>query len=105
MNKIRDPESTRNAIVEAAELIFVDQGFAATSLSAIAKKANVTKSLIHHHFGTKKDLWEEIKRKQFSKLAGVQSHLLEASGMDADLLKESIIMKNDRIYLKKQKNF
>ena len=91
MNKIRDPESTRNAIVEAAELIFVDQGFAATSLSAIAKKANVTKSLIHHHFGTKKDLWGEIKRKQFSQLAGVQSQLLEASDMDAGLLKESII--------------
>ncbi len=86
-----DPESTRNAIIKAAEQIFVEQGFAATPMSAIAGKANVTKSLIHHHFGSKKNLWNEIKRKQFSQFAGVQSQLLETSDMDAGLLKESIV--------------
>ncbi|MDA3915897.1 MAG: TetR/AcrR family transcriptional regulator [Deltaproteobacteria bacterium] len=91
MSKTRDPESTRNSIMKAAEQIFVQQGFAATSMSSIARKANVTKSLIHHHFGTKKNLWNEIKHRQFSQFASVQSSLLESSDMDTGLLKESII--------------
>jgi len=86
-----DPESTRNAIINAAEQIFVERGFAATPMSAIAKKANVTKSLIHHHFGSKKDLWDEIKRRLFSEYAALQNKLLETSNMDAGLLQESII--------------
>ena len=86
-----DSESTRNAIIKAAEQIFVEQGFAATPMSAIARKANVTKSLIHHHFGSKRDLWNEVKRKQFSQFAELQGKLLEASDMDAGLLKESIV--------------
>ena len=91
MSTVRDPASTRNAIMKAAEQIFVEQGFAATSMSAIARKAKVTKSLIHHHFGAKKDLWNEIKHKQFSQFADMQQALLKSTHMDADLLKESIM--------------
>ncbi len=86
-----DPESTRNAIINAAEQIFVERGFAATPMSAIAKNAGVTKSLIHHHFGSKKDLWDEIKRRLFSEYVALQNKVLETSHMDVDLLRESII--------------
>ena len=86
-----DPESTRNAIIKAAEQIFVERGFAATPMSAIAKSAGVTKSLIHHHFGSKKDLWDEIKQRLFSEYVALQNKVLETSHMDVDLLRESII--------------
>ena len=56
-------EATKRAIVNAAEKLFVKKGFAATSISDVATKAKVTKSLIHHHFGSKEALWEATTRK------------------------------------------
>jgi TetR/AcrR family transcriptional regulator len=87
----RDPEATRRAILDAAEQIFVERGFTGTHLSDIAQQARVTKSLIHHHFGSKKELWEEIKRQQFSRYAAEQERLLQAQTMDADVLRQAII--------------
>ena len=54
----RDPEATREAILDAARALFCDQGFAATSMRHVAEAAGVTKSLIHHHFGGKSELWD-----------------------------------------------
>jgi len=45
--------ATKDVILDAAQEIFIERGFSDTSMSRIAKKANVTKSLIHHHFGSK----------------------------------------------------
>ena len=60
-----DPEATRQAILEAAKEVFVQRGVAETPLSEVAKAAGVTKSLIHHHFGSKEELWNEVKRTNF----------------------------------------
>ena len=49
-----DPEASRAAILDAAERTFVDKGFAGASMSEIAERSGVTKSLIHHHFGRRK---------------------------------------------------
>lgn len=59
---IRDPEATRASIIKAAYALFVEKGFADTSVSEIAKAAGVTQSLIHHHFGSKQELWKEVGR-------------------------------------------
>lgn len=56
-------EATKRAIVNAAEKLFVKKGYAATSISDVASKAKVTKSLIHHHFGSKEALWEATSQK------------------------------------------
>ncbi len=87
----RDPEATRAAILAAAELLFVDKGFAATSMSDIASEAGVTKSLIHHHFGTKEELWQEIKKLRFSHYAEVQRRLTaDASNDGGNVLEQSM---------------
>ncbi|HSH27916.1 MAG TPA: helix-turn-helix domain-containing protein [Wenzhouxiangella sp.] len=52
----RDPELTRERILEAGFELFVDKGFAAVSMRQLANRSGVTKSLIHHHFNTKKTL-------------------------------------------------
>lgn len=62
-----DPEATRQAILEAANRVFVEHGVAETALSEVAKAAGVTKSLIHHHFGSKEELWNEVKRTNFTR--------------------------------------
>ncbi len=56
-------DRTREMILAAARKLFVQQGFAATSISQIAKAAHVTnQSLIYHHFSNKVELWKQIKQ-------------------------------------------
>lgn len=48
--------ATREKILDAAELLFIERGFAATSLRAIASKAEVNLAATHYHFGSKNGL-------------------------------------------------
>ncbi len=56
-----DPQATRDRILAAARRIFAERGFAGTSMSLLARETGVTQSLIHHHFGSKRDLWNRLK--------------------------------------------
>jgi TetR/AcrR family transcriptional regulator len=91
----RDPEATRLAILDAAEAIFVEKGFAAASMSDIAARAAVTKSLIHHHFGSKEELWLEVKRRSVADYARAQRAIMASAAADRDSLAESL-----RIYFR-----
>ena len=91
----RDPEATRLAILDAAEAIFVEKGFAAASMSDIAARAAITKSLIHHHFGSKEELWVEVKRRSLDEYVEAQRALMASPGADAATLTESL-----RIYFR-----
>lgn len=48
---------TRAAILAAARELFAGQGFAGTSVRAVAARAGVDAALVHHYFGTKDDLF------------------------------------------------
>jgi TetR/AcrR family transcriptional regulator len=86
----RDPDATRNAILDAAELEILDHGFAEASTSHIARRAGVTKSLIHHHFGSKQSLWDEVKTRRMAAYAEQQMALFATSDPDAELLHRSL---------------
>jgi AcrR family transcriptional regulator len=47
---------TRQRLLDEAQRLFRDQGYAATSLEQIAEAAEVTKGAIYGHFSTKEDL-------------------------------------------------
>jgi TetR/AcrR family transcriptional regulator len=88
----RDPDLTRDRILEAAHALFVDKGFAAVSMREIAAHSGVTKSLIHHHFGNKEALWERVKERAFAAYAeGQEAELRAAQEPDADLLRNAVI--------------
>jgi TetR/AcrR family transcriptional regulator len=61
--RVRDPEATRAAVLEAAERLFAERGFANTSLRDISSASGVSHPLIHHHFGSKEDLCLAVKRR------------------------------------------
>jgi TetR/AcrR family transcriptional regulator len=87
----RDPELTRVRILDAAEALFVEQGYSAVKLSELARSAEVTKSLIHHHFGSKEQLWEAVKNRAFERYFTAQMAMLEEAGEpDAALLRSSV---------------
>jgi TetR/AcrR family transcriptional regulator len=51
---------TEKTILEAAEQLFLDKGFALTSTTEIAEKAGCNQALIHYYFRTKEKLFEAI---------------------------------------------
>jgi AcrR family transcriptional regulator len=54
--KASSSSETRERILDAAELLFIERGFAATSLRAIASGAGVNLAATHYHFGSKNGL-------------------------------------------------
>ncbi len=85
-----DPEASRAAILDAAEQLFLERGFAGASMSEIAKASGVTKSLIHHHFGSKESLWEAVKRTRFAVYHDQQMKLLTGQPPSADVVQKSM---------------
>ena len=55
--KVRGAASARDAIVRAAAEEFVERGYEATSLRAVARRAGVDSALVHHYFDGKADLF------------------------------------------------
>jgi len=53
-------QSTRERIVDAAEMLFAQQGYEGTTTRAIALKADVPLGLMSYYFGTKSDLYAEV---------------------------------------------
>ncbi len=51
------------AILDAAEKLFSERGFAGTSLRDISDVSGVSQPLIHHHFGSKNGLYREVQRR------------------------------------------
>lgn len=52
--------STRDRILDAAENLFADKGFGATSLRAITSLAGVNVAAVNYHFGTKDALIQAV---------------------------------------------
>ena len=62
--------TTRRALVDVAERLFTEHGYAATSLDAIVAGADVTKGALYHHYSGKQALFEAVFEKVES--AGAQ---------------------------------
>ncbi|QQE10039.1 TetR/AcrR family transcriptional regulator [Planctomycetota bacterium] len=61
-------EMTRAGILDAAEGLFAEKGFSATAMSEVAKVSETSKPLIHHHFGTKRELYLAVRERLIGKL-------------------------------------
>jgi AcrR family transcriptional regulator len=62
-------EATTTALVDAARELFARDGYEATSLSAVAARANVTKGAVYHHFGGKQQLFEAVFTREVERMA------------------------------------
>jgi len=51
---------TKRALVDVAEALFTEHGYASTSLDAIVAGARVTKGALYHHFSGKQALFEAV---------------------------------------------
>ena len=55
-----EAQETRNAILDAAEVVFQKQGVSRTSLAEIAAAAGVTRGAIYWHFKNKEDVFNAM---------------------------------------------
>ncbi len=58
--KIRPGDPGPRRIRQAAAELFAEKGFEATSIADIGDRADITKSLLYHHFGSKAQLYENV---------------------------------------------
>jgi AcrR family transcriptional regulator len=64
-------KATTGALVSTARRLFVEQGYAATSLGAICDGAGVTRGAFYHHFTSKEQVFREVYTAEQEKLADV----------------------------------
>jgi len=53
-------DAAREALIKAAAELFSRRGYAATKISTLAEKANVTPAMVHYYFGGKEKLAEAV---------------------------------------------
>src|SRR5499427_5778412 len=54
------PVATKDRILDAAEALFMEHGFEATSLRSITAAAGVNLAAVNYHFGSKEELFQAV---------------------------------------------
>ncbi len=52
-----DPGERRDQILDAANALFAERGYDEVSIEDIASSAGVTRGLVHHYFGGRKEVY------------------------------------------------
>jgi len=68
MERTRDPERTREAILDAAEHLFAERGFDATSLQDVGALAGVSRATPGYFFGSKAELYRAVLERCFAQV-------------------------------------
>jgi len=63
-----DQQDLKTQILDTAEELFSDNGYAATSIRRIADKARVNPALVHYYFGNKKSLLQMVMERSLKPL-------------------------------------
>lgn len=87
--KERDPDSTRQAILAAAEEEFAQKGFSGARIDEIAARSGYNKSLIFHYFDSKMGLYHAVIANTKGNVerqiyAGLLASLESAEPLDAE---------------------
>jgi TetR/AcrR family transcriptional regulator, mexJK operon transcriptional repressor len=69
-------QQKKAAIVQAALRLFIRDGFARTSMDAIAEEAGVSKRTIYNHYSDKKTLFLSVIRETYDSMIAVVSGLI-----------------------------
>src|SRR6266508_3805578 len=73
--RIARGDATRAQIVDAARAVLAESGFAAATTRAVALRAGVQLSLVHYHFGTKRQLLGAVLEHENARLLARQGDL------------------------------
>lgn len=77
-----DPQARRDAILDAAEAVFLEVGFSAASMSEIAARVGGSKGTLYNYFKNKDELFEAYVQRQ---CVWQQQRMNELLSQDGDL--------------------
>jgi AcrR family transcriptional regulator len=66
--RVRNPDRSRAAILDAAEHLFAVQGYEATSLNQVGTAAGVSRGTPGYFFGSKSDLYQAVLDRSFAEV-------------------------------------
>jgi AcrR family transcriptional regulator len=84
----RPSEITRERIMKAAERLFAERGYDATSIRAIVARARVNQAAINYHFEGKEGLYREVLREAFR---GLTEHQLANAAQAGEMSREEAL--------------
>lgn len=91
MGRLRDADSTKARILEAAAREFVQHGFDGSSLADIAKRARASKQLILHHYASKEELFHAVLDQKFrAALEATESRLEDPTEIIAERFRRRV---------------
>ena len=86
--QIRNAESTRTTILNAAEAIFAEHGFDGARIDAIALASGYNLSLIFRYFGDKLGLYTEILKRIDQQASELQAQVFRAMLADETIISD-----------------
>jgi AcrR family transcriptional regulator len=86
------PVATSDKILDAAESLFIEKGFAATSLRSIASLAGVNLAAAHYHFGSKEGLFAAVIHRRMFPINQIRLDALEAMKSSGEALSVPLII-------------
>ncbi len=72
---IRQPERTRQAILDAATAEFSTRGLGGARIDAIAERAGTNKRMIYHYFGNKEAMFLAVLENAYEQIRSMESEL------------------------------
>lgn len=75
---------TKQRILDTAERLFADRGFAGTSLRAITREADVNQAAVHYHYGSKDELLKAVLNRLIVPMNEERLRLLDEATAAAD---------------------
>ena len=83
LNDGRVPAATKDRILDAAEALFMEHGFEATSLRAITAAAAVNLAAVNYDFGSKEELFQAVQTRRLDPMNQRRLALLDRFERDA----------------------
>jgi AcrR family transcriptional regulator len=85
-------DDTREKLLKAAEQIFAERGFFATTVREICQRAGANVAAVNYHFGDKLNLYTEVLRR-FARTLDVEATIADRTAPPEELLREIIRMR------------
>jgi TetR/AcrR family transcriptional regulator, transcriptional repressor for nem operon len=87
----RDGTATRERILDSAERLVIDQGFAATTVDAVLSGAGATKGAFFHHFASKAELARAlVDRYAAQDVAALENFMARAEAESDDPAEQAV---------------
>ena len=95
-----EAEQTKEALLDAALLVFSRDGYAASRLVDIAAEAGVTRGAIYHHFENKAELYLALIRRAEGEQQAVMETAIQEGGSIADVTRRIMVRSFEALALR-----